>query len=1468
MANTPAPSSSQLPERSNLTAHGTQPPMRLHASSENASNSIVEKYEHGGPVEGNRTLDVALRARAQWLPITLRLQYLTTIIVLTIVILALVIALHVRSSIHSGLGDDNGSSGTFFVSRFLPTLVAVCYVFSLSVILNDVKRTEPYARLSSPHGAPISNTLFYSPLSPFSSTFLVAQDVTFSRDRPFEQLSLSSELPIQAVASSTTYFRTIGNILQNVTTSAWITEKYAILPFWPATQTSKSLGAFLSSQSEVWNAETLVVSTELECEPLKLEDASLVDIPPNTQPVSSFRLTSDSGCMLSMAVDNRTGTSSLSYWTLPSNFAPDDAISSNSTGCIGDDAMLFSTAPFTGNYSIAEPDPDVQAIGFLCSAGYYFANASVSVTVGLDESVVSVDDQAYLRNKSPIPDSFLDIAGLQTLFLNKTSWPQRLFAGKANMEILGPGALLSASYEYSTETILQDQDLRSRITQVKQRFLGEIFRDVFDSALVSAESQTSILGQVLSNTRRIVVVPVVAITLEVVLSLNLVLLLIALFASRLPRRPLELSADPTKSISVANLVCKEPSTMQQLGGSDPINPLGLLLHIQNLWCQIVDNTLYLFPSKDFNAESNKKLIKNLTKRNSLPSVLHLLPVILLFASLLVVAAAIGVLLGFSETEGLYQTAFVYQLDFNVGGMQLDTINPASILTTLLAVCIALWWGSVDSSMRKLQPFLALAKEPVTGEDGVSLTYEASYMLWAAFRAVKRRHWLLALVSCGAFYAEIFTIAMSALWSRTHSTRGYVAEVPVSFESRQIPLLLVGTINDVDYFSSSFAGEVLRESFANQTTSWMYGANIQLSLNGSEPTWSSSGWSFAPVDLTVLPIKTIQNIGNSSTDDERGVPLSSATFATLDTVGIHARLECTPFDAFESSDMWTTKQNLTDSSYWNTTINPASLKTGYELGTVACSTNNTNIGLGYLCGTAGGRNVTTTFYVQPPQLSCCENQTDDGFGPASVGYWSANRGTGVLFPNTGQPYPFNLTVKWIHGIAQEGFVMANASSEAKRLLWQEPPQLTAIECRPIIETANARVTIDIASSRVQNYTLTSDPVPDTDSWTDLFSIHNPAEAVPGLSTERPINVTISHGAYYLASLIGASDIAALTATPRSGYPRTQYMHDQTFNIRNPGLNLDYMSYSMLSLVDFDTVALLDPATLERTAQQTFSTFFQHFASSSVSTTSGGWAFQKLDERLPSDLQDVSSLSWTEPPASPRAGEMVSVEVVQPIEILQMSRAAAAIALAVLLWLMVSSIALAFASPGYKARLRWRVETIADVLVMFTGSDRLMAMLKDQGPQAMNHNPDTAAILADFKTKDGTARWGIELANGGTANAGAGEPSAASTTTVAPNNDSLTSDAQQGTYAAGSTTDTPQSSYSIPRKPLPQLTLRTKEQGYSRIQQSQISPTGHDLSSDPMQRPLNRGQSQQSTTGYGQLEQESPVSPIHDGRQTFD
>jgi len=132
--------------------------------------------------------------------------------------------------------------------------------------------------------------------------------------------------------------------------------------------------------------------------------------------------------------------------------------------------------------------------------------------------------------------------------------------------------------------------------------------------------------------------------------------------------------------------------------------------------------------------------------------MFLILVCLLLAALIVIAY----LYWYSDAIGLHQTAFVYAFDVSVGGLDLGDVNPASLVTTLVAVSIGLWWGSLDTTLRRIQPYLALAKTPVTksGSEAVSISYGSSYLLWATWRAVRRSHWVLALVCTGAFLSEI------------------------------------------------------------------------------------------------------------------------------------------------------------------------------------------------------------------------------------------------------------------------------------------------------------------------------------------------------------------------------------------------------------------------------------------------------------------------------------------------------------------------------------------------------------------------------------------------------------------------------------------------------------------------------------------------------------------------------------------
>lgn len=51
------------------------------------------------------------------------------------------------------------------------------------------------------------------------------------------------------------------------------------------------------------------------------------------------------------------------------------------------------------------------------------------------------------------------------------------------------------------------------------------------------------------------------------------------------------------------------------------------------------------------------------------------------------------------------------------------------------------------------------------------------------------------------------------------------------------------------------------------------------------------------------------------------------------------------------------------------------------------------------------------------------------------------------------------------------------------VWVEEPQAQALVCSPVIDQATATVTVDMASGRMQNYTINGTPKNATGAWTD-------------------------------------------------------------------------------------------------------------------------------------------------------------------------------------------------------------------------------------------------------------------------------------------------------------------------------------------------------------------------------------------------
>ncbi|KAI0514476.1 hypothetical protein F5B22DRAFT_647517 [Xylaria bambusicola] len=95
-------------------------------------------------------------------------------------------------------------------------------------------------------------------------------------------------------------------------------------------------------------------------------------------------------------------------------------------------------------------------------------------------------------------------------------------------------------------------------------------------------------------------------------------------------------------------------------------------------------------------------------------------------------------------------------------------TPASVITyeapwavTALAVCIKLGWGSLETSIRMLEPYYILAQRHAPPKT-LTLDYTAMPFAVVAFRALFNRHWIVFLVGWGTVLVEGLTIFATSL----------------------------------------------------------------------------------------------------------------------------------------------------------------------------------------------------------------------------------------------------------------------------------------------------------------------------------------------------------------------------------------------------------------------------------------------------------------------------------------------------------------------------------------------------------------------------------------------------------------------------------------------------------------------------------------------------------------------------------
>jgi hypothetical protein len=343
--------------------------------------------------------------------------------------------------------------------------------------------------------------------------------------------------------------------------------------------------------------------------------------------------------------------------------------------------------------------------------------------------------------------------------------------------------------------------------------------------------------------------------------------------------------------------------------------------------------------------------------------------------------------------------------------------------------------------------------------------------------------------------------MAAIFERGPGLSTTVAHINSTLSARQTAITYNHTSNP--YFSLgsgtySYQSIYLQDTMRITTSDWMYSAVDQMTLGTQQPDWSQDGWSFTPVDVQKLP--SVRTSAASQPQDNASSFLASTANVTLVTSALRARLQCSKVN--------------TESPSWFTT-NEINLFPG-ENSTEAKDTRDRLNRTGFILPQTvfNGTDHETSIFSRTSTIHCCSNGTDLD-GRAAVGYWSqmnttawwgfeASLGPSAWVDYGPQKWPPNFAVKWIVGPTTISNVTAytnGAPSMYKIMQFKEVPPMAFLDCKPVIEKANAQVVLAHGQGQILDFTILDEPRELADPWAAHFRHANESNPKDTIATVR-------------------------------------------------------------------------------------------------------------------------------------------------------------------------------------------------------------------------------------------------------------------------------------------------------------------------------------------------------------------------------
>lgn len=264
----------------------------------------------------------------------------------------------------------------------------------------------------------------------------------------------------------------------------------------------------------------------------------------------------------------------------------------------------------------------------------------------------------------------------------------------------------------------------------------------------------------------------------------------------------------------------------------------------------------------------------------------------------------------------------------------------------------------------------------------------------------------------------------------------------------------------------------------ETGDWMYNALDQIVLGASPPDWSKDGWVFTPIDMDLLPAeeKRKQEKPRDGQQSDASL-LASTSNVTLDTTAMRARLQCE-------------RVAIQDDTWFTDELASMIEERGSQIKNMSAST--LNITGNLLPRTLfANTSFDTTVLSGPYRVLCCANETEEA--NSAVAYWSlaneykwwtrsGRQWTGNV--PAGDDWPSHFVIKNIVGPAYTTAVKVytnNMPSIYNPIQFKEVPSIQALDCKPVIEQAEARVMVARSSAQVLDFKLLEEPRPRSDVW---------------------------------------------------------------------------------------------------------------------------------------------------------------------------------------------------------------------------------------------------------------------------------------------------------------------------------------------------------------------------------------------------